>query len=301
MSPPQIYHSHRVKERVRSSVNRSPLPLRLASGNPESGDSPRRVVKVIPSKMLSSVLLILGAVTLLFSIVYSSSILALIGLGLLFFGIIFTYFSSDEYVKKVLLDTTVSSQQAALENVVQKLGCKGEIVYLPPKYLTNPELPEVFMSKRWGKRLPKSEQPQRGNQGFLGENMGGLRFTPPGAELLKLFEKKLGTNFISVDLQYLQQNMPKLFIEELEIAQDFELTIEDDKIRAEIQDSIYGVSDVGTEKFLSENPTLGAPLGSAIACALAKAMNKPIVLEKEQTSRNGKNVTFEFRTIEEEA
>ena len=275
--------------------------MRLASGNPESGDSPRRVVKVIPSKILSSVLLILGAVTLLISILYSSSILALIGLGLLFFGIIFTYFSSDEYVKKVLLDTAVSSQQAALDDVVQKLGCKGEIVYLPPKYLTNPELPEVFMSKRWGRRLPKFEQSRTGEQGFSGENLSGLRFTPPGAKLLKLFEKTLGTNFISVDLQYLQQNMPKLFIEELEIAQDFELKIEDDKIRAEIQDSVIGVSDMGTEQLLTANSTLGTPLGSAIACALAKATNKPTVIEKEQTSSNGKDVTIEFRTIEEEA
>ena len=223
----------------------------------------------------------------------------MIGLGLLFFGIIFTYFSSDEYVKKSLLDTTVSSQQATLKNIIQKLGYDGDVVYLPPKYLRNPEVSEAFVSKRRGGRLPKFEQSQSGDQDFSVDDPCGLRFTPPGAELSKLFEKTLGTNFISVDLQYLRQNMPKLFIEELEIAQDFEIEVEDNKIRVEIQDSVYSTSDVEAEESSSVHSILGSPLSSAIACALAKATNKPVVIEKQQTSKNGKDVTIEYHTMED--
>lgn len=299
MSLPILSESRSSQGHVGSSLNCTSFPLRLAQADSKMDDSPKRIVKVIPSKMLSSVLITLGAVTLLISVVYSSSILALIGLGLLFFGIIFTYFSSDEYVKKILLDTTVSSQQATMKDIVEKLGHEGDIVYLPPKYLRNPEVPEVFLAKRRTDGVPKLEQTQDGNLDFSGDNLPGLLFTPPGAELSKLFEKTLGTNFISVDLQYLQQNMPKLFIEDLEIAQDFEIEVEGDKIRVEIQDSVYGISDSETGESLSANSKLGSPLSSAIACALAKATNNPIVIEKEQASKNGKDITIDYRTIEE--
>ena len=155
------------------------------------------------------------------------------------------------------------------------------------------------MSRRRNGALPKLEQIQQENHDFSVDKLPGLLFTPPGAELSKLFEKTLGTNFISVDLQYLQQNMPKLFIEDLEIAQDFEIEVEGDKIRIEIQDSVYGISDVETGESSSGNAKLGSPISSALACALAKATNKPIVIEKEQSSKNGKDVTIEFQTIEE--
>lgn len=300
MSLFRVNSNHSLRGRVSHSRNFALLPLRLANADSSMGESPRRIVKVIPSKMLSSVLITLGAITLLISVIYSSSILALIGLGLLFFGIIFTYFSSDEYVKKILLDTTVSSQQATLKDVIGKLGYEGDIVYLPPKYLRNPEVSEVFVSKRRNGHLPKFEQPQKGDEDFSIDNLPGLVFTPPGAELSKLFEKTLGTNFISVDLQYLQQSMPKLFIEDLEIAQDFEIEVEGNKIRIEIQDSVYSASELESEESSSVNSTLGSPLSSAIACALAKATNKPIVIERQQTSKNGKDVTIDYLLIADE-
>jgi hypothetical protein len=45
---------------------------------------------------------------------------------------------------------------------------------------------------------------------------------------------------------------------------------------------------------------LGCPLSSAIACVLAKATGKPIVIENLQASENGKDISIEFRILEEE-
>ena len=297
---PRICHGFSLGEQVASSYW-AVFPLRLASVNSESAGSSGRVVKVIPSKLLSSVLIVLGSVTLLFSIVISSSILALIGLGLLFFGIIFTYFSSEEHVKKVLFDATVSSQYATVKSIIERVQFQGDAVYLPPKYLSNPEAPEVFISKHGRWSLPRFERSLSGSQDFSVSRVDGLRFTPPGAELTKLFEKTLGTNFISVDLQYLQQNLPKLFVEELELAQNLEIKIEDDKIKVDIQGSVCSIPDVAIADPLGLKSTVGSPVSSAIACALSKATNKPLVIEKEQVSKDGKDVTIEFRTIEEEA
>jgi hypothetical protein len=69
-----------------------------------------RKVKIVPAKLLDTTLTAVGTIALAFSIVYSSSILALIGLGLLFWGVTFTYISNDDYVKKILLDTTALSE-----------------------------------------------------------------------------------------------------------------------------------------------------------------------------------------------
>jgi len=46
--------------------------------------------------------------------------------------------------------------------------------------------------------------------------------------------------------------------------------------------------------------SLGCPVSSAIACALAKATGKPIVIENQQTSEDGKNMEIEYRILEEE-
>ena len=300
MSPSHSYPNCNTQGRVNSlRVYESSL-LRLANANSRRREPARKLVKVIPPRLLSSILITMGAIALFISVIYTSSILAFIGLGLLFFGITFTYVRSDEYVKKILLDTTVSSQQATLKHIIQELQYEGYIVYLPPKYFTSPEIHKAYMSEQKNGQLPRLEQTRENEQDFLIEKPPGVLFTPVGAELSRLFETTLGTNFTKVDLQYLQQNMPKLFVEDLEIAQEFEIEIEDNKIRVKIHDSVFNTSDVETEESLRVHSALDSPLSSAIACTLAKTTNKPIMIEKQQTSEDGKDVTIEYRTINDE-
>src|SRR3972149_178150 len=190
--------------------------------------SARKTIEINTAKIASSTLIATGAVALVISITYASSILAFIGLGLLFWGIIFTYIRTEEYVKKALLDATVSSQIATLNEIIQAMECEGTATYLPPKYFKNPEANKVYIPKPKGVTLPKPEQIQDQDPQFfidLIENPPAVLLTPPGAELAKLFEKTLETNFTRVDLKYLQQNMRKLFVEELEIAQNIEMEL----------------------------------------------------------------------------
>jgi hypothetical protein len=256
-------------------------------------------VKITPANLTYSTLITTGTITLFTSIIYTSSILAFIGLGLLFWGIILTYIRTEEYTKKILLDTTTYSQQATLNHIMQELQYKGDAIYLPPKYFTNPETNRAYIPEQSNAHIPKPEQIQEHEQEFLIEKPNGLLFTPPGAELSKLFEKTLKTNFARKDLRYLQQNMPKLFIEDLEIAQDFEMEIENNKIYVKITNSVYSTADMKTEQSSSTYSTLGSPLSSAIACALAKSTGKPIIIEGQQTNEDGRDVTIEYRVLEE--
>jgi hypothetical protein len=263
--------------------------------------STQKAGKNAPAKVTYSTLIATGAIALLASMIYSSSIIAFVGLGLLFWGIILTYVRTDEYAKKILLDTTTSSQQATLNQIMQELRYEGDAVYLPPKYFRNPETQRAYIPEQRNVRLPKPEQIQEHEQDFLIEKPDGVLVTPPGAELSKLFEKTLKTNFARKDLRYLQQNMPKLFVEDLEIAQDFEMETQKNEIFVTIKNSVYSNADVDAEQRLSANSTLGSPLSSAIACALAKATGKPIIIEKQQTSEDGRDLTIEYRMIDEEA
>jgi hypothetical protein len=256
--------------------------------------------KILPARAVGLTLLGIGAIALTVSIIYVSSILAFVGLGLVFWGIIVTYIQTEEYVKETLLQATVLSSLATLDQMTQEMNCTGKAVYLPPKYFTDPEASKVYVPKQKDGKLPTPEQIQNQETRFLIENPQGILVTPPGAGLTRLFEETLGTRFTRVDLKYLQQNMPKLFIEDLEIAQNFEMQIENNKILVKIENSAYKNLTEKVEKLSNVYSLLGCPVSSAIACALAKATGKPIIIENQRTSEDGIKMEIEYRVLEEE-
>jgi len=96
-------------------------------------------IDLTTTKVTSWTLLGVGVAALITSIIYASSILTFIGLGLLFWGAILLYIRDQEYTRKVLLDASVLPSLTTINQLVQKLNYKGNAVYLPPKYLKDPE------------------------------------------------------------------------------------------------------------------------------------------------------------------
>jgi len=240
-----------------------------------------------------------GAAALIISIIYVSQILAFIGLGLIFWGAILTYILTEEYVRENLLDATVLPSLAMLNQIMQELGYNGKAVYLPPRYVRDLEANKVYIPKQKEGKLPTPEQIQEQETRLFIENPPGILLTPPGAELTKLFERTLETSFTKIDLQYLQQNLPKLLTEDLEIAQNFEIQAEKNRVTVKIENSPYKklTKKAGNLLYLYDN--LGCPLSSAVASALAKAIGKPIVIENQEISKDGKNMKIEYGVLEE--
>ena len=127
-----------------------------------------------------------------------------------------------------------------------------------------------------------------------------MLITPPGAELNKFFEKSLGTSFTKVELSYLEQNMPKLFTEDLEISQTFQIKTENDKITITLENSIYAKLCKEAQTFTRAYSALGCPLSSALACALSKATGKPITITNQDVSKDNKKIKIEFHILHEE-
>ena len=261
--------------------------------------SARPITRISLTKLISSILVVAGTAAIVLSVNYISSVLAFIGLGLIFWGITFIYIRPEEYTRRALLDATVSPLLATLDRIMNESGYKGKAVFLPPKYFLNPETSKVYISKQKNTKLPTPEQIRTQETELVIEDPQGILLTPPGAELTKLFEKMLGTSLVRVDLQYLTQNMPKIFIEDLEIVKNFEIKTQNNKVHVKVENSTY--QNLAKETLhLSLYNTLGCPINSAIACALAKATGKPIVIEKQKTSEDGKNTEIEYRVLAEE-
>ena len=250
------------------------------------------------NKPIALGMLTLGLAFLFSSVFYSSYIPAFVGLGLTFWGALLLYVTPTKQVKLELLNATLAPALANTEKMLANLKPGGKGIYLPPKYLTQAlESSLMFIPTKEEQRLPKPEEMDA--EKLHSRNPNGIFLTPQGAALSRLFEKELGTSFITVDLEYLQKNLPKLLIENLEIAENMEIKAEDNTITVEITEDVFSNIYKETEKLSKTRGTMGSILSSAIACALAKATGEPVVIEKEELSQDGKTTEIQYRLIEE--
>jgi hypothetical protein len=257
--------------------------------------SSKKKVKVAPTKLLGLTFIAVGTVTMAFSIMYDSSILTLASLGLLFWGVTFTYVSTEDYVRKVLLETTVSSQCTLLNQAIQELEFKGDPIYLPPQLFGKRDVYKAYISKYVLTTPSTLDFKQKQEPEFLIhfiENPPAVLITPPGAELVPLFEKTLKTDFREVNLLYLQQNLPKLLTEDLEIANYFDVQFENEIVRAKIDGSLYIFAK--EERDQSNTTSFNSPIIGAIAFVIAKTSGHPVMVVKPRTSIKGRNVLVEY-------
>jgi hypothetical protein len=237
-----------------------------------------------------------GTIALAFSIIYTSSVLVFIGLGLVFWGGLLYYIRPERYVKETLMNRMSLPSLVSLDQIMTGLGYKSKGIHLPPKNSSSFESTKVYFSAQDNTRLPTPEEIRKDENVIFLKNPDGLLITSPGFELTKLFEQTLGTNFTKVNLQYLEQNIPKLLID-LEIAQNVEMHSTDNSVSIRIEGSITNSICMEIRKLSNICGSLGCPLCSSIASAIAKATGKPIVIEKDLASEDGQ-IEITYRLLE---
>jgi len=267
------------------------------------------------------IILIVGVAALIASIVTTldatrASILAFIGLGLTFWGAVLLYIQNQDYTLTEILDASITPLTETLTQTIRTLGYEGNPVYLPPKYVENLEDTKIFISKQKNGPYPTPEQTQTKDQPLI-TNPEGLLLTPPGADLVKLFEKTLETTFTRVNLEYLKQHLPHLLIEDLEIATEVEIenkipeTHQPSDAKSEpSQNSAEAATIQLRMTAIAYRSTLlrdvqqlhgiGSPLTSAIACAITKATGKLTTITQQETSQDGRKTIVEFHLEETE-
>lgn len=268
------------------------------------------------SHALGFILFILGVAILTIAFTTTSNVMAFIGLGLTFWGAILLYIQTSDQIPTSILEASVSPYPDTLDQMIQALGLQGDPVVLPPKYFENPGDTAIFIPKEKNGPNPTPEQIQQNKNQRLTSNPPGILLTPPGAELNKLFEKTLETSFTTVNLEYLKQHLPKLLIEDLEVATDFEMQPQSmtasenktntpsppDKAENTILMRIVTTAYQNTFKQAAQYPNtalLSCPFTSAIAIAIAKATGKPVSMRTRLTSKDGAALTVQYRLEQE--
>ena len=272
-------------------------------------------IAITSAKVIGLTILILGAAGLITATIYSSSIPALIGLGLIFWGIILTYIQTDEYTKKTILNKTATALLTTLNETLETLEYKGKAIYLPPKYLNNPESTKIYIPKQETETLPPPDITQKLETEPLHRNIEGMLITPPGAELAKLIETTSKTSFLRTSLKDLQQRLPKTLVEDLEIVVDFEIQTVADREIEKTTEHLDATHDEISVKFTTDAyketckqatqlstiyANIGCPLSSAFAVAFAKATGKPITIKTQHTSEDGQTNETEYLVLEEQ-
>jgi hypothetical protein len=265
------------------------------------------------ARAASGAMLVLGIVTLLLAFFYNSMVSAFIGLALAFWGAVLLYARPEPYTRQSVLDASVTLPIGTINQMIQELDYRGDAVYLPPRYFENPENTKIYISRQRNSGLLTPEQVQKHEDKLFARTIPGMLLTPPGAELASLFEKKLETSFTKTDLKYLEQNLPKLLIDDLEIAEDVEIVTstsesttgptdpnspnrtKNSTVHVKIITSTYNHICRETAQTSSQ---IGCPLCSAIACAIAKASGKPVTIDKTEIGEDDKTIETTYRVLE---
>lgn len=262
-------------------------------------------------KVVGLTLVLIGATSLLVATIYASSVPALIGLGLVFWGIILTYIQPDLYIKKTVLDSISTTLLVNLDETLMKFEYEGKAIYLPPKYLNDPESIKVYVPKQKTGILPPPDSTQKLETQPLDGSTQGLLVIPPGTGLARLLETTLGTSFIRTDLKTLEQRLPKALVEDLEIMTDCEIQssstqqahegsqIDQNTILVKFTTNAYKETCKRATQLPMIFSNIGCPLSSALAIAFAQATGKPITIKKQKTSENGETNETEYAISEE--
>jgi len=247
-----------------------------------------------PPEILGLLFIPYGAIAFILSVIFNSLIPAYIGLGLTLWGALLLFIRPTRYVKSKLLNSMTISPLTTIHQVIEALNYKGKGLYLPPRYLKAFKGGTIFVPYRKEVIIPPVEEVAQ-EKVFI-RNPKGVCLTPPGLSLANLYEDELGTDFATVNLEYLQNNLPKLFIEGLKIAEDFEMDMESEMIHAKITGTFCGELCREARK-IPNICSLGCPLCSSIAIALARATGKPVVIENNQLSADGKVIEAYYQIL----
>ncbi|MGD0644627.1 MAG: hypothetical protein ABSA75_06955 [Candidatus Bathyarchaeia archaeon] len=278
------------------------------------------------SQIIVFTMLLIGIGIVAVSALYASSFLAILGVAIIFWGAILLYITPSKHVPLTLLNASAEPAAANIERLISELNLVEKGVYLPPKNLKDTEFSLVFIPETPRTPLSTPEEsvspenlkdtessivfipetpktplpmPEETNEKLLTNEKTGVLITPPGSALSRLFEEELGFSFTKTDLNQIQNKLPRLLVEGLELAENVEIQIQDTIVTLEITGSILDEICQQTDSQPKTHKQVGCLLSSAIACALAKATGKPITIQNETRNQETKNTQIEYEILEE--
>jgi len=262
----------------------------------------RRVGGAVSSK-ISVLFLISGILSLAFSMYSTSKILALIGLGLTFWGALFILLKPPKLVEGSLLYNTTVSTYLTTDRIIDDFSYKGDGYYLPtypkdvylPEYLKGLKASVVFISAKNDSEMPSIEEIATGK--FMSKSKKGVLVTPPGSGVLTQIEEKMNVDFTKMKLYEICKVLPIFILQDLNLAKAMELKLDGDQVHLTMFDSLYR-NLYSLRNNLKSVKILGCPIASAVACALAKASGRTVTIQKLQVSPDGLAIAVWYKIMQ---
>lgn len=239
--------------------------------------------------------MLLGTGLVVISAFYSSSFLAILGVAIITGGGILLYITPSKHVPLTLLNASTEATASNIERLITELNLSGKGVYLPPKNLKSFDSSLIFIPENLETSLPTSES---SNEQLFTKEKTGVFITPPGSALSRFFEEKLGYSFTKTNFEEIQSKLPKLLVEDLELAQNVEIQIKGNIVTVKITGSIFDEICRQTDSQPKTHKQVGCLLTSAIACGLAKVTGKPITIQNETRNQETKITRTEYQILE---
>lgn len=258
-------------------------------------------INVTLSKLTKGLLLTGGSFALILSVILESSILAFIGLGLVFWGAIMLYVEPQEYIPENIAAMMTAPLLVDLNKMVQGLGYHGKAFYLPSEYLKDRESSKVYICQDADAGPPTRKSVSEHEGSVFLNSPKAVVIEPPGIELSRLFEKTLGTKFANADIQFIQDNLTDLIVEDLGIAQGFRMSVDGNRIHVVVQGMIYKSVSKEVRNLSGLYGRIGCPISSALGCAFAKAASKLVTIDRELISEDGSDLDVEYVMLDESA
>ena len=237
------------------------------------------------------IMLLLGIALVGISAFYASAFLAILGVTIIFWDAIFLYVTPSKHVPLTLLNVSAEAGTINLERVILELNLGEKGIYLPPQKLKNIESSLVFIPETFKTSLPIETSTEK----LFGSEKTGVFITPPGAALLHLFEEELGFSFTKIDFNQFQNTLPKLLVDDLELAEIVEIQNRDYLVVLEITGSIFDEICRQTDSQPKTHKQVGCLLSSAIACALAKVTGNSVIIQSENRNQETKTTRIEYQ------
>jgi hypothetical protein len=247
--------------------------------------------KAESSVIIAALFTISGIALIYFSTISSSDILALIGLGLLFWGATFFLVTPNGFVDARLLLSTVYSEYSTFDRIIDNFECK-KCYYIPSILnqaivygdLRKTKDPVLFLSSETNSEVMADETFFTQKKFLLSNKNKGIVLTPPGLGLTKLFEKK-NKNFYNMGLERLSEVLPHLITQDFGLTKDLIINIQSERIDILIQKSLYkGLYNI--DKGSNSAKIFGCPIVSAIGCILAQTLGKIVTVEEIKASKD---------------
>ena len=234
----------------------------------------RQAYRVVGSALIPSGILLF---MLAFSTLNSTPLSAL-GISMMILGFVMLALSTGlpripAEASRLMLESSIRNASA----IIEELGLRSKALYLPSRLTdgkplaliplaTNPEPPKI------AKPLPKRFIVRFGTNA---EDVGVLMETPGSlaAEMLeKLSEASIGA---------LEDSLSTVLVNVLGLADSVKASMSGDSVVVELSNPKLTIDN----KTLASE-VLGSPLTSTVASLTAEALDKPIIVESEESSKN---------------